>query len=87
MGFEPVMVLRAALWLLALSAEPGQCSWDTLSEGYDGIGGGGGGHGNGRDNCRLFNLEPNCNILMIVLALLSHLGLSHLIIGQKQIRL
>ena len=43
-----VMALRAALWLLALSPEPGRCSWDALSERFDGIGGGGGGHGNGK---------------------------------------
>ena len=34
----PLMVLRVALWLILMVAEPGECVWDTMSERYDGIG-------------------------------------------------
>ena len=47
----PLKVLRVALWLMMMVAEPGECVWDTLSERYDGIGSEDA-HSNGKDKRR-----------------------------------
>ena len=45
---RPVVMLRAALWLVLMRSEMGQCVWDTMSERYDGIGNDDA-HNNGKD--------------------------------------